>query len=62
LVLYSNFLPSSDERADVVHDLLAEVVLAALGDVDLLLDRTHQPLVRLLVFAGVGVRTFSFWV
>ena len=43
------------ERADVVHDLAAEVVLAALGDVDLLLDRAHQALVRLLVLAGVLV-------
>jgi hypothetical protein len=43
------------ERTDVVHDLAAEVVLARLGDVDLLLDRAHQPLVRLLVLAGVAV-------
>jgi hypothetical protein len=43
------------QGADVVHDLPAEVVLAVLGDVDLLLDRAHEPLVRLLVFAGVGV-------
>src|SRR5262245_8046490 len=40
------------ERADVVHDLPAEVVLPALGDVDLLLDRAHEPLVGLLVAAG----------
>src|SRR5690606_18516609 len=43
------------QRADVVHDLAAEVVLAALRDVDLLLDRPHQPLVRLLVLARVLV-------
>ena len=43
------------EGADVVHDLAAEVVLAALGDVDLLLDRPHQPLVGLLGLAGVLV-------
>ena len=43
------------QGADVVHDLAAEVVLAAFGDVDLLLDRPHQPLVRLFVLAGEGV-------
>ena len=49
-------LPALDrERADVVHDLAAEVVLAALRDVDLLLDRPHQPLVRLLVLTRVRV-------
>src|SRR5690349_462041 len=41
-------LPALDrERADVVHDLAAEVVLAALRDIDLVLDRSHQALVRL---------------
>src|SRR5690606_5437079 len=43
------------ERADVVHDLPAEVILAAVRDVDLLLDGAHEPLVRLLVAAGVAV-------
>src|ERR1700674_1439193 len=48
-------LPLDRQRADVVHDLAPEVVLAALGDVDLVLDRPHEPLVRLLVLAGVLV-------
>ncbi len=43
------------EGADVVHDLAAEVVLAILGDADLLLDGAHQPLVGLVVLAGVAV-------
>src|SRR6218665_2521137 len=43
------------ERADVVHDLPAEVVLAGVRDVDLLFNRPHQALVRLLVEAGVLV-------
>jgi hypothetical protein len=49
------------ERPDVVHDLAAEVVLARLGDVDLLLDGAHEPLVRLLVLTGVRFLTFSRW-
>src|SRR5512138_2901645 len=48
-------LPLDRERADVVHDLAAEVVLPAVSDVDLLLDRPHEPLVRLLVLARVLV-------
>src|SRR5262249_20756134 len=40
------------QGADVVHDLSAEVVLAALRNVDLLLHAAHQPFVRLLVAAG----------
>src|SRR2546430_10375850 len=43
------------EGADVVHDLAAEVVLARFGDVDLLLDRAHEPLVGLFILAGVLV-------
>ena len=43
------------ERADEVHDLAPEVVFAVLGDLDLLFDRPHQALVRLLVLAGVAV-------
>jgi hypothetical protein len=43
------------ERADVVHDLAAEVLLAVLGDLDLLLDGAHQPLVGLHVLAGEAV-------
>src|SRR5260221_6105602 len=41
--------PLDRQRADVVHDLAPEVVLARIGDVDLLLDRPHQALVGLLV-------------
>src|SRR5262245_15470443 len=48
-------LPLHRQRADVVHDLAPEVVLARVGDADLLLDRAHQPLVGLLVTAGVLV-------
>src|SRR5262245_2105732 len=48
-------LPLDREGPDVVHDLAAEVVLARLGDVDLLLDRAHEPLVGLLVAARVAV-------
>ncbi len=47
--------PVERQRADVVHDLAAEVVLAVVGDVDLLLDRAHQPLVGLFILAGVRV-------
>src|SRR6476646_3856535 len=43
------------EGADVVHDLAAEIVLAALRNVDLFLDRPHQALVGVLVVAGVAV-------
>src|SRR5574341_1461550 len=43
------------QRADVVHDLAAEVVLAALRDFDLLFNRAHQPLVGRLVLPGVRV-------
>ena len=53
--LVVELLAVDGQGPDVVHDLPAEVVLAALGDVDLLLDRPHQPLVRLLVVAGVPV-------
>ncbi len=40
------------QRADVVHDLAAEIVLAAVGYLDFLLDRPHQSLIRLFVHAG----------
>jgi hypothetical protein len=43
------------ERADVVHDLAAEVVFAVLGDLDLLFDGAHEPLVGLDVLAGEAV-------
>src|ERR671933_1330405 len=43
------------QGADVVHDFPAEIVLAPLRNIDLLLDGAHQSLVRLLVLAGVAV-------
>src|SRR5688572_5702462 len=43
--------PLALERVHEVHQLVAEVVLAALGDLDLLLDRAHQALVGV---AGLG--------
>src|SRR5919199_5865998 len=43
------------QSADIVHDFAAEIVLAPLRNIDLLLDGAHQPLVRLLVLAGVAV-------
>src|SRR5262245_590564 len=53
--LVVELLAVDGQGADVVHDLAAVVVLAALGDVDLLLDGAHQALVGLLVVAGVAV-------
>ncbi len=43
------------EGADVVHDFAAEVVLAAIGDVDFFLDGPHEALVGFLGLAGVLV-------
>src|SRR5262249_40541357 len=43
------------ERSDEVHDLAPEVVFAVLGDVDLLFDRPHEALIRILVLTGVPV-------
>ena len=43
------------QSTDVVHDLAAEIVFARLGYPDLLLDGTHEPLVRLFVLPGVLV-------
>src|SRR6266498_656376 len=40
------------EGGDVVHDLAPEVVLAALRDVDLLLDGAHQALVGVVLLPG----------
>src|SRR5207245_3805440 len=50
--LVVELLALEGQGRDVVHDLAAEVVLAALGDVDLLLDRAHEPLVGVLLLAG----------
>src|SRR5262245_19703153 len=47
--LVVELLALEGERGDVVHDLAAEVVLAALRDVDLLLDRAHEPLVGVVL-------------
>src|SRR5258707_630830 len=45
-------LPLQGEGGDVVHDLAPEVVLAAVPDLDLLLDRPHQPLVGVVFLSG----------
>ncbi len=42
-------LPVDRQRADVVHDFAAEVIFAAVGNIDLFLDRSHQPFIRLVV-------------
>ncbi len=43
------------KRTDVIHDLAAEIVLPAIGNIDFLFNRAHQPLIRLFVLAGEGV-------
>ena len=43
------------ERTDVVHDLAAEVVFTAIGNVDLFFDAAHQSFVGFDVIAGVAI-------
>ena len=43
------------QGADVVHDLLAEIIFPAVGDVDFFLDGAHQAFVGFFIAAGVLV-------
>src|SRR5690606_26622938 len=48
-------LPAAGQRRDADQDLLTELALAVLRDADLLLDRAHEPLVRLHLLLSDGV-------